>query len=165
MEDATGEIKVDNSIWLNNNFILEPQKRGIGFVFQESSLFLNMTIEKNLLFIKKDKEFVEYLLKISNLFDMRKKYPKHLSGGQKQKLNLCRALVRKPKILLMDEPFSSLDYEASEILQNQIKYFHKKFNMIIIMVSHNFYEIKNLTNRVFILKNGLLQENINIEKE
>lgn len=158
LENATGEIKINNSIWLDKNTFLKPQKRDIGFVFQESSLFENMTIEKNLSFIRNDKNLIENLLKISNLFDMKKKYPKILSGGQKQKLNLCRALVKKPKILLMDEPFSSLDYEASETLQHHIKYFQKQFNMIIIMVSHNFYEIKRLTNKVFILENGELKE-------
>ena len=158
LEKSIGTIKFNNSIWLNNKIFLKPQKRDIGFVFQDSSLFENMTIEKNLSFIRNDKKLIENLLKISNLFNIKNRYPKTLSGGQKQKLNLCRALINKPKILLMDEPFSSLDYEASDILQKHIKYFHNKFNIITVMVSHNFYEIKKLANRIFLLEDGNLKE-------
>ena len=154
LEKTNGKIKVNNEIWLDNKINLATQKRKIGFVFQDYALFSNMSVEGNLLFVNKNKELANYLLKITELFQFKKRLPNTLSGGQKQRLSLCRALMNEPKLLLMDEPLSALDPIMRMKLQNEILILHKKFNMTIIMVSHDPSEIYRLANRVIILNQG-----------
>jgi len=154
LEDASGKIVVNNNIWLDTNTKLAIQKRDIGFVFQDYALFENMTVEENLLYVNKDKQLAKYLLSMTNLWELKARLPHTLSGGQKQRVALCRALMRKPKILLLDEPFSALDIEMREKLQNEIAFFHKIFNLTTIMVSHMFSEIYKLANKVVKLNKG-----------
>ncbi len=78
-------------------------------MFQDYALFPNMSIEQNLLFVTKDKELAKYLLEITELLTLKDRYPDSLSGGQQQRVAICRALMRRPKLLLMDEPLSALD--------------------------------------------------------
>jgi molybdate transport system ATP-binding protein len=154
LEEAEGEIIVDNTIWQDKEHFLPPQKRKIGFVFQDYALFLNMSVQDNLLFVKKDKELATQLLKLTNLYELRDRYPNSLSGGQKQRVSLCRAIMNQPQLLLMDEPLSALDIDMRKKLQNEILLLHKKFNMTTIMVSHDPSEIYHLSSRVIVLKNG-----------
>jgi len=154
LEEANGSIKVGNEVYLNANGSLKPQKRGIGFVFQDYALFENMTVEQNLLFVKKDINLASHLLEVTELTELKNRLPKTLSGGQKQRVSLCRALMNKPKILLMDEPLSALDPTMRLKLQNEILSFHKEFNLTTIMVSHDPSEIYRLAKRVVVLKNG-----------
>ncbi len=78
-------------------------------MFQDYALFPNMSVEQNLLFVTKDKELAKYLLEITELLTLKDRYPDSLSGGQQQRVAICRALMRRPKLLLMDEPLSALD--------------------------------------------------------
>ena len=121
--------------------------------------FPNMSVEENLLFVKKDKKLSNKLLDITELSLLKDKLPQSLSGGQKQRVSLCRALMKNPKLLLMDEPFSALDPSIRLKLQNEILALHKEFNITTIMVSHNLNEIYRLANRVIILKNGKIIKN------
>ncbi len=154
LEDAKGEIKIGNKIWLNSTINTPPQKREIGFVFQDYALFPNMSIEDNLLFVKKDKKLANNLLDMVELGELKKRYPNTLSGGQKQRVSLCRALMNRPKLLLMDEPLSALDPLMRGKLQNEILMFHKEFGTTTIMVSHDSSEIYRLSNRVLVLNEG-----------
>ena len=154
LEDVEGVIEVNNQIWLNNKINLPPQKREIGFVFQDYALFPNMTVENNLLFVNKDKELAKNLLDITELTELKKRLPNTLSGGQKQRVSLCRALMNRPTLLLMDEPLSALDPYMRTKLQNEILILHKKFNTTTIMVSHDQSEIYKLSNRVIVLNQG-----------
>ncbi|WP_457744128.1 ABC transporter ATP-binding protein [Sulfurimonas sp.] len=154
LEDAKGEIKVEHKSWLDDKTQLAPQKREIGFVFQDYALFENMTIEKNLLFVKNDKKLAIQLLKLTELYELKDRYPNRLSGGQKQRVSICRALMKKPKILLLDEPLSALDPKMRNTLQNEILSLHKKFGTTTIMVSHDPSEIYKLSTRVIVLENG-----------
>jgi len=154
LEKAEGEIKIGNEIWLNKHKFLPPQKRKIGFVFQDFALFPNMSVLENLLYVKKDKSLAYKLLEMSAMENLSKRYPNTLSGGQKQRVALCRALMRKPEILLLDEPFSALDEKRKETLQNEIYLFHKEFNLTTIMVSHSSAEIYKLANKLIEIKNG-----------
>ncbi len=154
LEDAQGEIIVENETWLSKVATLPPQKRHIGFVFQDYALFENMTIEQNLLFVQKDKALAAHLLELTELTALKNRYPNALSGGQKQRVSIARALMKRPKILLLDEPLSALDPQMRNKLQNELLTLHKKFGTTTIMVSHDPSEIYKLASRVIELENG-----------
>ncbi len=154
LEESSGSIVVDDKIFQNENIFLKPQKRGVGFVFQDYALFANMSVEDNLLFVKKDKELAKYLLDVTNLTELKNRLPNTLSGGQKQRVSLCRAMMNKPKLLLMDEPLSALDPMMRMKLQNEILSLHKEFKITTIMVSHDPSEIYTLSDRVLMLNQG-----------
>ena len=154
LEEATGTINIDNNFWLNDKFCLPSQKREIGFVFQDYALFPNFSVIDNLLYVKKDKDLANHLLKITELEELKNRMPQTLSGGQKQRVSLCRALMNRPKLLLMDEPLSALDPQMRTKLQNEILTLHKEFNTTTIMVSHDPSEIYRLANRIVVLNHG-----------
>ncbi len=154
LESAEGTISVANKLWLNHKTNLAPQKRGIGFVFQDYALFNNMSVEQNLLYISKDKILATHLLELTNLKALKNRLPSTLSGGQKQRVSLCRALMKRPKLLLMDEPLSALDPQMRSKLQDDILTLHKEFGTTSIMVSHDPSEIYRLANRVIVLNHG-----------
>jgi molybdate transport system ATP-binding protein len=154
LEDASGSIKISEESWLDSKVKLPPQKRAIGFVFQDYALFENMSVLNNLLYVKKDNELAENLLAMTELSELKNRFPNTLSGGQKQRVALCRAMMNQPKILLMDEPLSALDPDMRTKLQKEILTLHKEFNTTTIMVSHDPSEIYRLASRVVVLENG-----------
>lgn len=154
LENANGTIRLENSFWLNEKMSLAPQKREIGFLFQDYALFENMTVLENLLFVQKDKTLAQHLLEATELTELKHRLPNQLSGGQKQRVALARALMRKPKILLLDEPLSALDPDMRTKLQNEILTLHKEFNITTFMVSHDPSEIYRLASRVIVLDQG-----------
>lgn len=154
LEEASGKLCVDEKVWLDDKFSLPPQKREIGFVFQDYALFANMSVLDNLLYVKKDKELAQKLLEMTELEELSKRMPNTLSGGQKQRVSLCRALMNRPKVLLMDEPLSALDPKMRMKLQNEILSLHKEFNTTTIMVSHDPSEIYKLAKHMVVLKHG-----------
>ncbi|PWE22491.1 ABC transporter ATP-binding protein [Aliarcobacter skirrowii] len=154
LEEASGEIIVDDEIWLNEKIKKPIQKRDIGFVFQDYALFENLSVIDNLLYVKKDKDLAKQLLSLTDLYELKNRYPNSLSGGQKQRVSLCRALMKRPKILLMDEPLSALDPHMRLKLQDEILTLHKEFKTTTIMVSHDPSEMYKLASRVLVLKDG-----------
>ncbi|HAC71636.1 MAG TPA: molybdenum ABC transporter ATP-binding protein, partial [Arcobacter skirrowii] len=154
LEEAFGEIIVDGEIWLNEKIKKPIQKRDIGFVFQDYALFENLSVIDNLLYVKKDKDLAKQLLSLTDLYELKNRYPSSLSGGQKQRVSLCRALMKRPKILLMDEPLSALDPHMRLKLQDEILTLHKEFETTTIMVSHDPSEMYKLASRVLVLKDG-----------
>ena len=154
LETANGTLKIDNITWLDNRFCLAPQKREIGFVFQDYALFPNLSVIENLLYVKKDKELATKLLQITEMEELKNRLPSTLSGGQKQRVSLCRALMNRPKLLLMDEPLSALDPSMRTKLQNEILTLHKEFDTTTIMVSHDPSEMYRLASRVVVLNQG-----------
>ncbi len=155
-----GYIEVNGKVWFDSKrgINLPPQKRKIGFVFQDYALFPNMTVEENILFAmeKRDTAFLEELIEIVNLKKLRNRKPDTLSGGQKQRVALARAIARKPEILLLDEPLSALDIKTRQFLQEEIKKIHERFNLTTFLVSHDYSEIFRMSNRVLYLKNGVI---------
>lgn len=154
LEEAGGTLKIGNEIWQDQSFFLPPQKRGIGFVFQDYALFPNMSVEENLLFVNRDKDLAKHLLEVTELDSLKHRMPNTLSGGQQQRVSLCRALMNRPKLLLMDEPLSALDPVMRTKLQNEILTLHKEFGTTTIMVSHDPSETYRLANRVIVLNQG-----------
>ncbi|MDE5591987.1 MAG: ATP-binding cassette domain-containing protein [Helicobacter sp.] len=158
-----GRIEVDGEVWFDSycGINIPPQKRKIGFVFQDYALFPNMSVEENLLFaIPRDiskmekKRKIESLLSMTGLESLRKMKPHLLSGGQQQRVALARAIVRNPKILLLDEPFSALDFEIAKKLQEEILIIHRNFNLSTFLISHNFSEVFFLSDYILELKSG-----------
>ena len=152
----SGKIVVDKKIWFDSSkkINLSPQKRNVGFVFQDYALFPNFSVIDNLLYVKKDIDLANKLLEMTEMTELKNRYPNTLSGGQKQRISLCRALMNKPKLLLMDEPLSALDPEMRTKLQNEILTLHKEFNTTTIMVSHDPSEMYRLASRVVVLNLG-----------
>ncbi len=154
LEKTKGEISVGGQIWLDKKVNLPVQQRQIGFVFQDYALFTNMSVLQNLLYVNNDKKLALHLLQLTELDELKDRMPSTLSGGQQQRVSLCRAMMNRPKLLLMDEPLSALDPIMRTKLQNEILTLHKEFNTTTIMVSHDPSEIYRLSNRVIVLEQG-----------
>ena len=159
----SGQIIVDGEIWFDSSkkINLTPQKRNVGFVFQDYALFPNMTIQQNLEFAldnKKELKRVKEILNIMEIENLANMKPENLSGGQKQRVALARTLMTNPKILLLDEPLSALDNSMRIKLQDELLAIHQRFNMTSILVSHDITEVFKLSTRVFKISSGEITE-------
>lgn len=159
---SAGHIKVDNKVLVDNNYFLQPEKRGVGMVFQDYALFPHMTVGQNIKFglkdmNSKDKEIrVNEVLNLVDLQGYEKRYPHELSGGQQQRIALARALAPKPSLLLMDEPFSNLDANLKSKIREELKQIIDKSGITSIFVTHDKEDAINIAHRVIILKEGEL---------
>ena len=160
LENAEGNITVEGKSWRHKS----PQKREIGFIFQDYALFENMTVEENLLFVNPDKKLASELLDMTELRGLSSRNVTGLSGGQKQRVSLCRAMMKKPKLLLMDEPLSALDPAMRSKLQREIKQLHARFGMTTIMVSHDVSEVYALADRVWKMEQGKIVQNGTVDE-
>jgi molybdate transport system ATP-binding protein len=154
-----GSINIDDSCWLDTSkaFHLPTQKRNIGMFFQDYALFPNMTVQQNLeyaLVKGQDASMIEELMEIMELQQLRNSKPSTLSGGQKQRVALARAIVRKPILLLLDEPLSALDSDMRIKLQDHILEVHRRYKLTTILVSHDVAEIYKMSDTVLVLENG-----------
>lgn len=158
-----GFICYDGQVWLDTRQGVNrrPQERNVGLVFQDYALFPNMTVRENLEYAlakKQDKSIVDELMATTELAELESSYPSTLSGGQQQRVALARALVRKPCLLLLDEPLSALDADIRARLQNYILRLHEKFKLTTILVSHDYREIFKLASRVVALHRGQISQ-------
>lgn len=141
------------------------EKRNIGFVYQDFGLFPHMTVFDNITYglkIRKidkgvQKERVDKMAEILSIGHILKQYPGTLSGGERQRTALARALILNPQLLLMDEPFSSLDPATKENMYDQINKIHDIFGCTILFVTHDFNEAQRMANRIGIMVNGELK--------
>jgi molybdate transport system ATP-binding protein len=147
IDPEKGKISVDNTIWLDtaSEVSLSPQKRKVGFVFQNYALFPNMTVQQHLEYATDDKEWIDRLLAIGKLETFAEHKPEYLSGGQQQRLAILRAMAIKPKLLLMDEPFSALDPKMKSGLIAELKTLWDEMGTTVLIVSHNPQELEGLT--------------------
>lgn len=141
----------NGNIYYNNNLT-------IGYMFQKDLLLPWLTIKDNCslglkLQNKKDDELVLYYLKKYNLLDYKDKYPNELSGGMRQRISLIRTLILKPDILLLDEPFSQLDYITKLKIEDDIYNIIKEEKITTIMVTHDISEAISLADKVIVLTN------------
>lgn len=161
IEPLEGTIRFDNEVWYDSKQKIKakPQARDIGYMFQDYALFPNMSVEKNIRYgqLVENQEEVEKLLTMFDLTKLRNQKPLRLSGGQKQRCALARALARKPKLLLLDEPLSSLDSEMRVALQNEIMKAHQLMGVTTIMISHDRDEIKKMADYVITIKKGVCE--------
>ena len=141
-----------------------PEKRRLGYVPQNYMLFPHMTVEENVEFgLKmhgfsrlKRKKMVDEVLELAGLSKLRSRLPETLSGGEKQKTALARALIIKPKILLLDEPLSALDVNTQKKLREELKKLHENLNITTVHVTHNHSEAYFLAEKLAIMKDGTI---------
>lgn len=133
-----GKIVVSQDVWFDkeNNFTLKVQLRQIGFVFQDYGLFPNMSVLQHMLYGTSDLNYIEALLDIAEITLFKNRYPRELSGGQQQRLSVIRALSTKPKLLLMDEPFSALDQALKKRFTEKLKHIFHVQQTTVLLVSH-----------------------------
>ncbi|MEF3192465.1 MAG: ABC transporter ATP-binding protein [Campylobacterales bacterium] len=152
-----GELIVDGERWFDAQTFLAPQKRSIGFVFQDYALFPTMSVRENIAYALgrgDDERIVDEMIELIGLTTLANRRPNELSGGQNQRVALARALARRPKILLLDEPLSALDYEMRLRLQEELAKLHKQLRITTILVSHDPAEALRLSERLAVLKKG-----------
>jgi len=139
-----------------------PETRGVGMVFQDYALFPHMSVENNIAFgisrqSKHEQQVrVEVLLFLVGLTGTERKYPHQLSGGEQQRVALARALAPKPKLLLLDEAFSSLDKSHRDVLAKQVRKIFKKTNTTAILVTHDETEAYSFADKVGVIQNKQL---------
>ena len=145
---------------------VEPRKRNIGMVFQHYSLFPNMTVEQNVAFglkLKKEpaeqiRESVRSILDTVGLAGQSGQYPAQLSGGQQQRAALARALVTKPKVLLLDEPLSAIDALLRHNLQVEIRRIQKELGITAIFVTHDQDEAMVMSDTIHLMYQGRMEQ-------
>lgn len=138
---------------------LPIKNRGIGYLFQNYALFPHMTVKDNIEFQidkrkKEDIDYAKYLMKSFKIDHLGSKYPGEISGGEKQRVALARALSVRPKLLLLDEPFSALDTETKKHIYSEFLEFKRNWNIGMIMITHNDDEAKLLGDVVLKIRDG-----------
>ena len=153
-----GDISMDGTSIVN----LAPEKRGTVIVFQDLRLFPHMTVEQNIAFAmelkkasKEDKrKRVAELLDAVQLPGFEKRKIKEMSGGQKQRVALARALAADPRILLLDEPFSSLDENLRYEMAGLVRKLHRQMGLTVVLVTHDKAEAMKVSDRIALMKDG-----------
>ncbi|HFV0159262.1 TPA: ABC transporter ATP-binding protein [Escherichia coli] len=155
-----GEIFISQRCVAGAGIHLPPEKRRVGMVFQEYALFPHLTVTQNVAFGLRHLPYelqyarVTELLKMVELLSCAKRYPHELSGGQQQRIALARALAPAPDILLLDEPFSSLDKQTSEYLVKEVRDLLRSSGQTALIVTHNESEALEISNRICIMTEG-----------
>ncbi|MDX1707427.1 MAG: ABC transporter ATP-binding protein [Desulfobacterales bacterium] len=158
------EIPDRGEILLENKDIttVAPNDRGIGMVFQNYALFPHMTVSDNIAFPLKMRKTAKHTiqqavreaLELVKLPDFESRYPHQLSGGQQQRIALARAIVFKPKILLMDEPLGALDKKLRDHMRLEIKHLQESLDITVIYVTHDQEEALTMSDRIAIMNEG-----------
>ena len=171
-EPTSGTIEIDGVCIndLDKKSLLET-RRNIGMIFQSFNLFNQSTVYENIAYpleiIGMDKkeieDTVEEMLEFVDLKEKRNSYPSEISGGQKQRVAIARALATKPKILLSDESTSALDPANTEQILNLLKDSVKRYNMTIIMITHQMEVAKNICDRIAVMEDGRIIESNTVE--
>ncbi|MCC5809592.1 MAG: ABC transporter ATP-binding protein [Ectothiorhodospiraceae bacterium] len=157
---ASGEIELDGRVVSQPGYMLPPEKRGLGMVFQDHSLFPHLTVEQNICFGLKRMSAAakhrraEELLDLVSLAGLGDRYPDELSGGQQQRVALARALAPKPALVLMDEPFSSLDVDLRERLAAEVHEIFQAEGVTAVLVTHDQREAFAMADQVGVMRHG-----------
>lgn len=159
-----GTIKIYDEVVSGPEVLVPPEKRGVGIVFQNLALFPHLTVGQNVSFgiNSYDQELyperVDDLLELVGLSHKKDCYPNELSGGQKQRIALARSLAPNPSILLLDEPFSSIDAGLRIEMREELRAILKTTRTTTIFVTHDQEEALSISDRVLILKNGRIEQ-------
>ena len=150
----------------SRHFLLPPEKRAIGMVFQSYAIWPHMTVEENVAFPLKARKFprseipdrVAKALSLVGMAGFEKRPGPMLSGGQQQRVALARALVTEPRVLLLDEPFSNLDAKLREQMRLEVKLLQKRLNIAVLFVTHDQVEALSLSDRIALMNFGVVQQ-------
>ena len=153
-----GIVEMKNEVIVSDEVWLPPEKRNIGMVFQDYALFPHLTVEKNIAFGlgKNDLEQgrLKEVIDMCNLSGLINKFPQELSGGQQQRVALARALAPNPEVVLLDEPFTSLDAQMARVLRDEVVELLKNTETTAIIVTHDQEEALSVCDVVSVLEKG-----------
>ena len=153
-------IKVNNRVWQDDKRFVKTHQRPLGYVFQEASLFSHLTGSGNLRFAIKrageplEQAFYDKVIEILGISTALTRYPEQMSGGERQRIAIARALLIRPKLLLMDEPLASLDQARKQEILPYLEKLRSEIDIPIIYVSHSMDEIARLADQVIVLEQG-----------
>lgn len=159
-----GTISLDGRLLSSPAAVVPPEQRGIGLVFQHHALFPHLTVEKNIGFglrhLTRDERIavITQLLALVGLTKFGARYPHELSGGERQRIALARALAPEPRLLLLDEPFSSLDARLRQTVRDDTRAILKERGATALFVTHDTGDALSIADRVVVLKHGQLQQ-------
>ncbi len=165
MAPDRGVVILDESIAAKDGrLVLEPEQRGLGMVFQDFALWPHLSVHDHLAFGLKARGIAKaerkrriaeilHLVRLDSKVDAR---PNELSGGQQQRVALARALVMEPKLLLMDEPLSSLDFELGLELRREILALQERLGFTLLYVTHNLDEAFAIAQRIVVMREGAI---------
>ena len=160
----SGSIEINKYEILSSkqNALSNFRRKYLGFIFQFYNLIPDLTVTENIQvgsFIHNDPLDIEKLIKDLGLWEHKNKYPRQLSGGQQQRCAIGRALIKKPEILLCDEPTGALDYKTSKDILSLLQRINKDYETTIILATHN-EEITKMSNITIRLKDGVICQEI-----
>lgn len=165
------ENHLEGAILINNLDAISFAKKDVtGFMFQEPALFPNLTVSDNVILPLKIRNLsingdVDKIIELVGLKKYKEYLPSQLSGGMKTRVSLAREFVSKPQLLLLDEPFSSLDIRWKYFLYNELEKLRNEYNPMVIMVTHDIQEALLLSNHIIVMgKNGQILKELNISK-
>jgi molybdopterin-binding protein len=169
LESIAGLYPIKNGeIWLRGKEVtkLEPEKRGISIVYQDHVLFPHLSVKENIVFGSKlhkaskqeISKMLDWIVELLGIPYLLHRQPSTLSGGEKQKVALARALSTRPQLLLLDEPLSALDPETRENVQHELRRLHKILHITIMHVTHDFEEAIGLGSRIAVIGEGSIKQ-------
>ena len=157
-----GSIRKNGQIFSDNNYLLSPERRQIGMVFQDYALFPHLNVWDNVCFgINKQAQSIErakWLLTLLDIYEFQTRYPHELSGGQSQRVALARALAPGNSLVLLDEPFCSLDVEVRSRLRSELSSVLKSCSASALLVTHDPKEALAICDRVAVMRSGEIQQ-------
>ena len=157
-----GTIKKNGQLISDVNYLLPPERRRIGMVFQDYALFPHLNVWDNVCFgvAKKEQEIrrAEWLLDLLGINEYKNRYPHELSGGQSQRVALARALAPGSSLVLLDEPFCSLDVAVRSRLRSELSSVLRSCSASAILVTHDPHEALAICDRIAVMKNGVIQQ-------
>ena len=157
-----GIIKRNGQIISNDNYVLSPERRQIGMVFQDYALFPHLNVWDNVCFgINKKEQSIKranWLLNLLDIYEFKDRFPHELSGGQSQRVALARALAPGTSLVLLDEPFCSLDVEVRSRLRSELSSVLKSCSASALLVTHDPHEALAICDRVAVLRSGEIQQ-------
>ena len=164
----SGRIALDGQALAGEGRETPPEKRPIGFVFQDYVLFPHLTVEKNVAFglngVSGAKAIIAEQLRAFGIEDLARRYPHELSGGQQQRAALARAMARRPKALLLDEPFASIDVALRRRLREEMRRVLKEQQAAVLLVTHDAEEALALGDRIALMRAGEIIETASPEE-